>query len=45
VGTGGKKFPQPRLGQRNGVWADDASGIKARRPRGGDQFRLDRGQV
>lgn len=45
MGAGGEKFPQARLGQWDGVGPDDACGIKARRPRGGDQFRLDRGKV
>ena len=45
MGAGGEKLPQAWLGQRDGIGPDHTGGIKARRPRGGDQFRLDRGKV
>ena len=45
MGAGGEKFPQARRRQRDGVGPDDAGDIKARRPRGIDQFRLEDGAI
>jgi hypothetical protein len=45
MGASGEKFPQARRRQRDGVGPRDAGDIKARRPRSGDEFRLERGAI
>jgi hypothetical protein len=45
VGAGGKKFPQPQRGLRNRIGPNERGDIKARRPRGGDQFFLKCGGI
>jgi hypothetical protein len=45
MGAGGEKFPQARRGQRDSVGPHHAGNIKARCPRGGYEFGLERGEI
>jgi hypothetical protein len=45
MGTGGEKFPQSWRRQRDSGGSHNPGDIEARRPRGTDQFRLERGGI
>jgi hypothetical protein len=45
MGAGGEEFLQARRRQRDSVGANDAGDIKARCPRGTDQFCLKGGEI